>query len=279
MNRKERLLLKLSALAESGSMPRSECGVRFIALMRPLVLSGVVAERRSGAGRQFVVQDFSALHSFIQRTFPMDDTALDLPTRVLGVRRFRDTKTYPPDTGEVVRIRAFSPGILRKDGRSVDVDCATATHGVFSFRLTPEYTLHGQVALVENPTVFDLFERLKLALPIVIYGGGRVSKSVLRWLGDQDDADFSLLHLPDYDPVGLSEFWRIRNRLGSRVQIYLPQNLADLFHRFGNHELLEKRRSQRLLAELRSANVSEVQAVVKLIDFYNVGLEQEALIG
>jgi len=84
--------------------------------------------------------------------------------------------------------------------------------------------------------------------------------------------------LPDYDPVGLSEFWRIRNRLGSRVQIYLPQNLADLFQRFGNHELLQKRRSQRLLAELRNADVSEVQAVVKLIDLYNVGLEQEALI-
>jgi hypothetical protein len=249
-----------------------------MSLIRPLLRSGVVVERRSGAGRQVIVYDLPALQSFIQRTFPIEDSGVDLPSRVLGVHRFRDTKTYRSDAADVLRIRAFSPGILYKYGHPVDVHDATATHGVFSFRLAPEYTLRGRVALVENPTVFDLFERMDLALPLVIYGQGRISTRVVDWLANQRDRAFSLLHFPDYDPVGLSEFERIRNRLGSRVQIYLPENLDDLFRRFGNRELLRKPRSQRLLADLRRSNVSEVQAVVTLIDSHNTGLEQEALI-
>lgn len=278
MNAKERLLMKLNALAESGAMPRSECGVRFMSLLRPLVLSGVIAERRSGAGRHVMVQDLPALHSFIQRKFPMEDAGPNVPSRVLGVLRFRDTKTYRSNTNDILRIRAFNSGVLRKHGRAVDDHGATARYGVFSFRITPEYTLHGCVALVENPTVFDLFERLELALPLVIYGGGRISTRVLTWLANQNDKAFSLIHLPDYDPVGLSEFERVRNWLGARAQMYLPRNLNDLFRRFGNPRLLEKPRSRRLLANLRVSKTSEVQVVVKLIDFHNAGLEQEALI-
>jgi hypothetical protein len=278
MNGKEQLLLKLNALAESGAMPRSQCGVRFMSILRPAVLSGVVAERRIGAGRQLIVQDFPAFQSFIQSIFPMAESAVSLPSRVLGVRRFRDTKTYRSDTPEILRVRAFSPDILRRHGDSVDVHTATTAHGIFSFRLTPEHTLHGRIAIVENPTVFDLFERLQLALPFVVYGRGRISTRVLDWLANQRDTLFSVLHLPDYDPVGLSEFERIRSRIGSRAQMYLPGDLDGLFRRFGNHKLLQKRRSQRLLANLRQSRVSEVQAVVRLIDSHNAGLEQEVLI-
>ena len=33
-----------------------------------------------------------------------------------------------------------------------------------------------------------------------------------------------ILHLPDYDPVGLSEFGRVHARLGHRAGLYLPPN-------------------------------------------------------
>jgi hypothetical protein len=279
MNTKERLLANLKALAETGALPRSHCGVRLMSLLRPLVSSGVVAERRLGAGRQIIVRDLLAFQSFMKRTFPMDDLAADLPNRVLGVRRFRDTKTYRTNGADILRVRAFSPGTLRKQGLPVDVHGATASHGVFSFRLTPEYTLHGQVAVVENPTVFDLFERLELPPTLVIYGQGRISGRVLGWFCDQGDEEaFSLLHLPDYDPVGLTEFERIRARLGSRAQLHIPEDLDDLFRRFGNPELLGKSRSRRLLVKLRSSKSIEVQTVVRLIDSHNAGLEQEVLI-
>lgn len=278
MNTKERLLANLKALADTGALPRSRCSMRLMSLLRPLVAAGVVAEKRSGAGRQLIVEDSPAFRAFVQRTFPMEDTAASMPSRVVGVRRFRDTKTYRADGSDVLRVRAFRPGILRKNGKPVDVHGATESHGVFSFRLAPEYTLHGRAALVENPTVFDLFERIELALPFVIYGQGRISTSALGWLANQHDEAFSLIHLPDYDPVGLTEFERIRNRLGPRAQLYLPKDLDDLFRRFGNRELLGRPLSRRLLAHLRTSKLPEVQAVVELIDSHNAGLEQEALI-
>jgi len=278
MNTNERLLASLKALADARALPRSRCSTRFMSLLRPLVAAGVVAERRSGAGRQVIVEDSLAFQAFIGRTFPMEDTAANTPSRVVGIRRFRDTKTYRADGPDVLRVRGFSPGILRKNGHSVDVQGATANHGVFSFHLGPEYTLHGRVALVENPTVFDLFERTELALPLVIYGQGRISTRALSWLANQHDEAFCLLHLPDYDPVGLTEFERIRNRLGSRAQLYLPKDLDDLFRRFGNCNLLGRPRSRRLLEHLRTSKLPEVQAVVKIIDSNNVGLEQEALV-
>jgi hypothetical protein len=278
MNPKEQLFVKLNTLAHLKVLPRSDCGVRLISLLRPLILSGVIAERRSGSGRQVIVQDLAALQAFIQCKFPMDDPTTDLPNRILGVRRFRDTKTYRSDSADTLRVRAFSPGILRKNGRPLDVHDATASHGVFSFRLTAGYTLHGQVALVENPTVFDLFERLGLTPTLVIYGQGRISNRVLDWFCQQDNEAFFLLHLPDYDPVGLTEFERIRTRLGSRARLYIPDSLDDLFIRFGNPELLGKPRSQQLLAKLHTSKSIEVQTVVRLIDLYNAGLEQEALI-
>lgn len=278
MNTKERLLANLKALAGAGALPRSRCSIRLMSLLRPLLAAGIVTEERSGAGRQLIIQDPRAFQEFVRDTFPMEDMTPSMPSRVVGIRRFRDTKTYRADGVDVLRVRAFSSGILRKHGDLVDVHGATASHGVFSFRLAAEYTLHGRIALVENPTVFDLFERLNLALPFVIYGQGRISTNVLRWLADQDDDAFSLIHLPDYDPVGLSEFERIRKQLGCRAQLYVPRNLGDLFRRFSNRELLKKPKSQRLLAGLRTSNLSEVQAVVRLIDSHNAGLEQEVLI-
>src|SRR5690242_10191881 len=111
MKGKEQLRVKLGTLAECGAMPRSNCGVRFMSFIRPLILSGIIAERRLGPGRQLIVQDLSALHSFIRDTFPMESDGVNLPSRVLGVHRFRDSKTYRVDGSDVLRVRAFSPGV------------------------------------------------------------------------------------------------------------------------------------------------------------------------
>jgi hypothetical protein len=66
------------------------------------------------------------------------------------------------------------------------------------------------------------------------------------------DSSFSLLHLPDYDPVGLSEFQRLHSRLGKSVVLHLPGDLETRFAKFSNRELLEKGNSQAMLAQLRT---------------------------
>ena len=141
-------------------------------------------------------------------------------------------------------------------------------HGVFSFRFTREcsYELRGPCVLVENPAVFMNAEQLNLDVGLLIYGRGRISKRAIDWLVRSTDPDFRLLHLPDYDPVGLSEFQRLEMRLGNRVALHLPI------------DLVKKGNSQAMLARLRSSELPAIRRVVELIDRNNAGLEQEALL-
>jgi hypothetical protein len=168
--------------------------------------------------------------------------------------------------------------VLFRNSEPVGVDVETGLHSVFSFQLGTTYTLHDRCALVEGPVVFNLFERLGLEISLVIYGQGRASKRLLTWLTNQSQSEFSLLNLPDYDPVGLNEFERLRKSLGVRVQLYLPDNLDELFAHHSKRQLLHKRNSQALLAKLRRSECLEVHRVVRLIDDHNAGLEHEALL-
>ncbi len=90
--------------------------------------------------------------------------------------------------------------------------------------------------------------------------------------------DFALLHLPDYDPVGLLEFERLRSRLGARVSLHLPDDLSQRFVDFPNRAILEKPNNRAMLATLRRKRLAEIRRVVTLIDRNNACLEQKALL-
>jgi hypothetical protein len=271
---------KLRSLLAGGALPASECGQAFLKLVAPLLAGGVLAWQRSGAGRRLAVSDAKALNVFCQQCFP--DTALppNAGSRVAGVGRFRDTKATVNSEDEIISVRVWRDDALLKNGKPVAAASATATHGVFSFLLTREcpYELRGLCALVENPAVFAVAEQLNLGVGLIIYGHGRISNRAVDWLDCMTDSSFSLLHLPDYDPVGLSEFQRLHTRLGKRVVLHLPDDLETRFAKFSNRELLEKGNSQAMLAQLRRSDLSTILRVVELIDRYNAGLEQEALL-
>lgn len=266
-------------LLETGTMPRSACSREFLATLAPLLDSGVVTETKSGAGRRLVVRNPGALREFIQHHFPDVSVPAGASSRVAGVSRFRDTKAVASDLPEIVTVRAWNDNALHSVGQPIAIAEATRLHGVFSFLLadSARFTLRGPCALVENPAVFIQFEKLRLPPPLALYGHGRASNRLLDWLAAQTAPNFQLLHLPDYDPVGLDEFTRLQARLGARVHLYLPENLAGLFARHSNRELLQKPSTQSLLAKLRLSPIPEVRAVLALIEKHNAGLEQEAL--
>lgn len=278
MIQREKLFVKLSLLKEKGHLPRSQCGPNFLTFLRPLLAANVVIEHRSGAGRKLVVRNLAVLEAFIKQNFHDINVSHQALQRVRGVQRFRDSKAFASDNPELVHVRAWETNILIKNETVVDAVRETSLHSVFSFQLSPLYTLRGRCALVEGPVVFSCFERLGLSVPLVIYGEGRLSKRILEWLAKQIEPKFSLLHLPDYDPVGLHDFERLRASLGPRVCLHIPPNLEELFANYSKQMLLENRRSQTLLAKIRYSESLEVQRVVELIDKYNAGLEQEALL-
>lgn len=276
----ENILAQITHLLEQGAMPRSACSGSFLRTLKPLLDAGVVAEERSGAGRRLVVRDAAALQDFSRRHFPDTPVSADLSSRAAGVARFRDSKTFASDTPEIVSVRAWSAKALLYKGQPAHAASATAQHGVFSFLLSAaeEYQLQGPCALAENPAAFTQFHRFQLPVGLVIYGHGRASNRLLDWLSTMTSQDFQLLHLPDYDPTGLTEFERLRSRLGNRVRLHLPQDLHQQFARFSNRNLLKKLNSQSMLANLRRTASPEVRQVVALIDRHNAGLEQEALL-
>ena len=276
----ERSYAQFAALLDQGSRPRSACSGSFLKALRPLLDSGVVVEERSGAGRRLAVRDASAAKVFFAQRYPDAGVFDGASSRIVGVARFRDTKALVFNEATVISVRAWRPNVLFRGDQPVDAAAATAEHGVFSFHLSDRapYALRGACALVENPAVFNGIERLNLPIGLALYGQGRASNRLLDWLAGLTAPDFVLLHLPDYDPTGLSEFARLRARLGKRAQLHLPSDLADRFARLSNRGLLEKPHIRALLPKLRRSRVPEIRHVLELIERHNAGLEQEALL-
>jgi hypothetical protein len=271
---------KLRDFAEKRWLPRSQCSRGFLKLIAPLLDSGVVGWQRSGSGRRLVVNDVDTLRSFSQQRFPSANLPDYAESRLASVGRFRDTKAMSNTESEVISVRVWRNEALLKSGRPFDAAGLTDAHGVFSFLFTRTcpYTLCGLCALTENPAVFAAAERLNLGLDAVIYGSGRISGRVLNWLVSMKHTKFSLLHLPDYDPPGLSEFQRLHQSLGQRVALYVPSDIERRFARFSNPMLLTKANTQAMLTQLRLSTVRSIRRVTELIDRYNAGLEQEALL-
>ncbi len=273
---------KLRELLADGALPASACGNALRRMTAPLVAGGVLTWIRSGAGKKLVVTDHDRFDEFIAVTYPYSANEIDSAesARVSAVARYRDSKALPNDVPEIISLRAWTDEGLHCRGNPVRGIANTMQYGIFSFSLqdSAQYTLHTRCALVENPALFGAFERLAISVEIVFLGRGRISERLLDWFGNQVAADFSLLHLPDYDPVGLNEFERLRKRLGSRVTLYMPSDLDQRFARFGNPKLLRKPISRAMLSNLRASKVEQVLQIVALIDKYNAGLEQEALL-
>jgi hypothetical protein len=279
MNAKQRMLAGLTNLLEKGSLPKTTCSASLLRALQPLLNADVLAEQRSGSGRRFVVRDNTALRQFIGHFFP--DTPINdgEMSRTAGIARFRDSKTFDSNTPEIVSVRAWSEQALLKDGKPVGASLASSEHGVFSFLLSDRYAVRGSCAIVENPVVFIQLERLNLNVDLVIWSHrGRISRKLIDWLEGNATSDLSLIHLPDYDPVGMDEFRRLRARLGARVQLYFPDDLIERFTRFSSHGILKKPNNQALLANLRRTKLLEVRRVIALIDSNNACLEQEALL-
>lgn len=280
MKRHAQTQAKLRKLVESGALPASQCGKTFLDLLEPLLHGGVLELKPSGGGQQLVVRNAAAVRDFCQQLFPEARLPADAGSRLESVARFRDTKAMANRENEIISFRVWRDDALLKDGRPVGAAAATIAHGVFSFLLTQDcpYELSGACALVENPALFMVGEQLNLDVGLMIYGHGRISNRAIDWLASSMATGFSLLHLPDYDPVGLSEFQRLHTRLGERVSLHLPADLEARFAQFSSHKLLGKRNSKAMLAQLRRLDLLPVRHVVELIDRYNAGLEQEALL-
>lgn len=280
----------LGQLAAKLRIIRSQVSVSSMKTLAPLLTGGILEVERSGAGEAVVVRDEEAFRRWLRKHYPRYDGMVTAPlgaSRANAVALRKDSKSTGEGVAQgVLHLRALgSPGLtIRLDGREIQVGELTARHGIAACLIGAESVMeiaHVRVALIENLECFLLAETLLTGPWLVLNSAGRIPDRLIACLGRSRFGETPLLHCPDYDPVGLSDYLRLKAKLGDRVVFYVPDDLEGRFERFGNRKLIrDKPRNRILLEQLDRCSwpCEASERVFKLIKESGAGLEQEALL-
>lgn len=275
------LAMQLSVLLHDGGVAMSQVGERSLLRLQPLLAARVLEIRRSGAGKRLVVTNREALTGFVNQNYPsglVRNRDSTLGPRAQAVATFRDSKKAGTGNEEPVIFRAFGEVSLKCVSGSLLLGEATKTAGVAAvlFSDSYEWTLESAKTLVTVENL-ESFLHIEDVLPtaVAVYTGGRLSDRVIRWLSRMCAEGLHVVHAGDYDPVGLDEYWRLRQALSDHVALHVPIDLEARFSAFGKRDLLNG--CEPILQRLRKVSDESIRYVVQLIDQHACGLEQEAL--
>jgi hypothetical protein len=141
------------------------------------------------------------------------------------------------------------------------------------YRELKSWNFSGVVVLVENQESF-MKARLKFSnADVIIWYEGRVDNRLQNWLVRND---VNVIFCPDYDPVGIDEYSKLKNQLNDSVSLYLPATLEEDFQ-YSTPSLLDKQNSRKILARLENTLDLDLDSrnVLSLIQKWNAGLMQE----
>lgn len=270
----------LAILSDKSSLPSSSMSKADRRRIQSLFDAGVLAEEKSGAGRRLIVRNQQALQAFVLTMYPsgLEGFKGDLPARSKAVADRRDSKKTIGKNPVTVLVRGFNGCTFEKNGAHLPVAEWTRSAGVAALCLESMrgWKCKGTIGTVENLETFWNIDKLAPFVDLAVYAEGRIGADVLKWLTSIEMIETQILHFPDYDPVGMDEYLRIKNACSERASLYRPEDLEKLFNLYGKAQLL--RDSSAVLARLRKSDDSDVRYVVDLMDRCGVGLEQEALL-
>lgn len=258
--------------------------------LAPLLAGGILEVTRSGAGEVMVVRDEEAFRTWLRKHYPLYDGQVTAPlgaSRANAVALRKDSKSTGLGVAQgVLHLRALgSPDLaVRLDGREIQVGELTARHGIAACLIGADSVMelsHARVALIENLECFLMAETLFTGPWLVLNSAGRIPDRLVACLGRSQLGNKPLLHCPDYDPVGLSDYLRLKTRMGDRVMLHTPVDLEKRFERFGCRKLITKKPKNRALLE-QLGTISwpcpESERVFKMMRESGTGLEQESLL-
>jgi hypothetical protein len=257
--------------------------------LRPLFAGGVLVTESSGRGEVVEVRKPEQLLAWARHTFPSFEGRWQGPGefgRAQSIARRRSSKATGSGIGAgVLHLRAMADGrgTATVNGVNFPVRELTAQHGVAACLVSAatQFEFTGQTVLVENLECFLNAERILPAASIFINGAGRLSDQLIACLARSTFSPAPVVHFPDYDPVGLSDYLRLKSLLGPRVVLYLPSDIERRFAALGDQRLIsEKPRNRALLEKLATERwpCQESEKVFGLIKESGAGLEQECLL-
>jgi len=280
----------LALLSAEGRLAESQLPRSARTSLQPLFESGILDVEKAGRGEVVRIVNRGAFDKWLPINFPDFEGKLIHPdgsNRARSVALRRDSKSSGAgvDRG-ILHLRSFgdSETTLTIDGEALAIDQLSARHGIAACLIHDESVIKvrgGVTLLVENLESFLLAELMVPNASLALHSAGRVSDRLVACLGRSDFGSSPILHLPDYDPVGLSDYLRLRASVGERIRLYIPHDLEQRFRDFGNRDLIRKKpRNRALLEQLSGSNwpCPESLRVFHLIKESGAGLEQEALL-
>jgi hypothetical protein len=277
-------------LLDLGAIPESRVSTASAALIGALVQTGAITRDKVGRSWHLKLHNPPALRAVLEThqaglLAPADPA---LPPKTRAIANGRDAHGAPCGDAEAILVKApVGMWMQGPYGQRLDVGELTAVAGMAAFLLTDAggWTFHSDrpvnlvLATVENAEDFIHAEAIGIPADAWIATQGRLSNRALGWLATLAVAGGSLIHLGDYDPVGLDEYLRLRRAWGARVRLHTPPDLEVRFRK-ANPKILDRPRNQELLAKLIRGEASlpaDARRVLGLIRAHGAGLEMEWL--
>jgi len=250
---------------KSGSVPSSKLGKSDSSAITNLENLGFLTKQKKGSGQIYVLHQSSSYLIWEKNYFPQgtESAAKSGKTRSMAVHTLRDSK-MSQQTSPFIEIRINS-----------SLECEQIGSYFWYYDEFP-YILGKSVVLIENLRTFLKSSSLFPSYHVAMRYDGIISDEIINVISKSDS---KILIAPDYDPVGLLSYVRIKKILGDRIELFIPDDLEKLFKSYSNRSLLSsKPKNRQTLRNLLKGELDEDSLfVIELIQKYNAGLEQEVL--
>ena len=192
-------------------------------------------------------------------------------SRYLGVKSLKDAK--------LSRKKYPTVQVFVKDSSKVIIDGKNAPEGIEEFSLSVlvdslcKWDVKGKIILIENQEPYLRSKSLFSEVSAIICYNGRINDKISEWICE---SKMDVIICPDYDPVGLDEYWKLKCKIGDRLDIFLPKSISDDF-KYATSELLDKGKNREVLLRLANTDSLDLpaQRILELIQKWNAGLMQE----
>ena len=266
------LIPTLESLLEEQTIAYSKWPKREISFLDRQVMLGSLIIKQLPNGRRVLIANKEQLMDEILVRFPSFGSQEVPQTRheaVLAVRdAHRSTTTYP--TLGIRKLR--NSGKISFKGNEIQMVQGSMSFSSIIEQELSSWSVSGRIVLIENLEPFLHAEIVHADIDFAVYYAGTISSLVLKWLSTQN---VDILMAPDYDPVGLSQFEKVRTE--ANCDLWIPENIAEKFKSFHKKETLSKQNNRSILSTLLEKNDLDTDTVrvLELISEFQGGLDQE----
>ena len=238
----------------------------------------VLDYQRRGKTEWLVVKDHDILDIQISNKYP-EGLEFQQDGRVGGILSSRDSKKG----GNVGKVSV----IFRFITKSSDIHFGfpayqlTQRNGIVGLLVDESnINLTGNVVIVENFDCFLQAEQFVRDADVIIFASGKLDNRVITWINDCNGIS-KIIHMGDYDPVGLSEFCRIEKNCKQQSEFYFPHSIdISVFRKYGKQSLVSDGNNAKTLEKLRAYKTNDIgfNSTLNCLLETGLGLEQEFLL-